>query len=73
MDHDEIVNKRALAKDQGFADVALTRMNAPQGHSVQIIQHKPGVAQISTEKIRAAIDRIGASSCPSRSSAIRTN
>jgi hypothetical protein len=39
-------------------------MNAPQGHAVQIIQHEPAAAQSSTDKIRAAIDRIRGNSLP---------
>jgi len=42
----------------------LLGMNAPQGHAVQIIQHEPAAAQTSTDKIRAAIDRIRGKSLP---------
>ena len=42
----------------------LLGMNAPQGHAVQIIQHEPAAAQTSTDKIRAAIDRIRCKSLP---------
>ena len=42
----------------------LLGMNAPQGHAVQIIQHEPATAQTSTDKIRAAIDRIRGKSLP---------
>ena len=42
----------------------LLGMNAPQGHAVQIVQHEPAAAQTSTEKIRAAIDRIRGKSLP---------
>jgi hypothetical protein len=39
-------------------------MNAPQGHAVQIIQHEPGEAETSTDKIAAAIARIRSKSLP---------
>ena len=42
----------------------LLGMNARQGHAVQIIEHEPAAAQTSTEKIRAAIDRIRGKSLP---------
>src|SRR5262249_18398258 len=42
----------------------LLGMNAPQGHAVQIVQHEPAAAQTSTDKIRAAIDRIRGKSLP---------
>ena len=42
----------------------LLGMNAPQGHAVQIIQHEPAAAQTSTDKIRAAVDRIRGRSLP---------
>ena len=35
-----------------------------KGHAVQIIQHEPAAAQTSTDKIRAAIDRIRGKSLP---------
>ena len=60
---------RAKALDSLLLKVAerhatLLGMNAPQGHAVQIIQHEPAAAQTSTEKIRAAIDRIRGKSLP---------
>src|SRR5262245_50960250 len=36
----------------------LLGLNAPIGHAVQVIQHEPGNKPTSTERIRAAIDRI---------------
>jgi hypothetical protein len=42
----------------------LLGMNAAQGHAVQIIQHETAAAQSSTDKIRAAIDRIRGKSLP---------
>jgi len=36
----------------------LLGMNAPLGHAVQVIQHEPENKPTSTERLRAAIDRV---------------
>jgi len=39
---------------------SLLGLNAPLGHAVQVIQHEPENKPSSTDRIRAAIDRIRA-------------
>ena len=39
---------------------SLLGLNAPLGHAVQVIQHEPENKPTSTERLRAAIDRIRA-------------
>jgi DNA-binding transcriptional MerR regulator len=46
--------KRTIAERRA----TLLGLNAPIGHAVQVIQHEPGNKPTSTERIRAAIDRI---------------
>jgi hypothetical protein len=42
----------------------LLGMNAPLGHAVQVIQHEPENKPTSTERLRAAIDRIRGKDLP---------
>ena len=68
---DKALEDRDVARGLLLLKVAERRatllgMNAPQSPAVQIIQHEPTAAQTSTDKIRAAIDRIRGKSLPRR-------